>query len=130
MELELLEGENIILEEVSFSQKLILTNVRLMVFERKGFFVNSFNMEKEIPLEQIEEAYVEPGGAFGWSSAIVKMKKGESFNLGLKLSDSQAFAADFDREGLAGMHQRLKAINDSWTNAINSQLGAKVEADL
>jgi len=130
MELGLLEGENVILEEVRFSQKLILTNMRLMILEKKGFFINSFNMEKEIPLEQIEEAYVEPSGAFGWSSVIVKMKKGESFNLGLKLPDSQAFAADFGGEGLAGMHQRLKAINDSWANAINSQLGAKVEADL
>ncbi len=130
MESELLKGENIILEEVSFSQKVILTNMRLMILEKKGFFVNSFNMEKEIPLEEIDEAYVEIGGAFGWSSAIVKIKTGESFNLGLKLPDSQAFAADFGGEGLAGMHQRLKAINDSWANAINSQLGAKVEADL
>jgi hypothetical protein len=130
MELELLEGENIILEEGSFSQKVILTNMRLMILEKKGFFRDSFNMEKEIPLEQIEEAYVESGGAFGWSSTMVKMKKGESFNLGLKLPDSQAFAADFCGEILAGMNQRLKAVNDSWVNAINSQLGAKIEADL
>ena len=127
MELELIDGENIILEEVSFSQKLILTNTRLMILEKKGFFINSFNMKKEIPLEQIEEAYVESGGAFGWSSAMVKMKNGESLNLGLKLPDSQAFVADFGGEGLAGMHQRLKAINDSWANAINSQLRAKIE---
>jgi len=130
MELDLLKGENIILEEVSFSQKLILTTMRLMILERTGFFKNSFSMKKEIPLEQIEEAHVEPSGPFGRSSAMVKMKKGESFNLGLKLPDSQAFAADFGGEGLSGMHQRLKAINDSWVNAINSQLGAKVEAYL
>ena len=104
--------------------------MRLMILEKKGFFRDSFNMKKEIPLEQIEEAYVEPSAAFGWSSAMVKMKNGESTKLELKLPDSQIFAADFSGEGLAGMHQRLKAINDSWANAINSQLGAKVEVDL
>jgi hypothetical protein len=130
MELELLEGENIILEEVSFSQKVILTNIRLMILEKKGFFSDSFNMKKEIPLEQIEEACVEPSDDFGWSSTVLKMKNGESFSLGLKLPNSESFAADFGGEGPAGMHQRFKAINDSWVNAINSQLGAKIEADL
>jgi len=50
----------------------------------------------------------------------VENENGESVELGLKLPDSQAFAADFGGEGLAGMHQRLKAINDRWVNAINS----------
>ena len=97
---------------------------------KKGFFSDSFNMKKEIPLEQIEEACVEPSDDFGWSSTMLKMKNGESFSLGLKLPNSESFAADFGGEGLAGMHQRFKAINDSWVNAINSQLGAKIEADL
>jgi hypothetical protein len=127
MELELLEGENVILEEVSFSQKVILTNMRVMILEKKGFFGDSFNMKNKIPLELIEEAYVKSGGAFRWSFAMLKMKNGESVNLGLKLPNSESFAADFGGEGIVGMHQRLKAINDSWVNAINSQLGAKFE---
>jgi hypothetical protein len=124
---ELREDENIVLEDgyAGFRQNLILTNMRLITVEKKGWFRTSLSIKKENPFEQIEEAYVKPGGAFVWNSAMLKMKNGESVELGMKLPESQAFAADFGGEGLAGMHQRLKAIKGRWVDATNNQLRAK-----
>ncbi len=129
MEMNLREGEEVVLDDgySGFRRKLTLTNQRLIFWRKQGVFRTVWAQEEEIPLTEIEEAYVEPGGAFGWSSAMLKMKNGESIELGLKLPDSQSFAADFGGEGLAGMHQRLQAINDRWVDAINTQLRAKVE---
>jgi hypothetical protein len=87
--------------------------------------VTSWAQEEEISLAEIEEAYAEPCGAFGWSTVMLKMKNGESVELGLKLPDSEPFMSDLEGESLSSMHQRLKVIKDSWLDAINSQLMAK-----
>jgi hypothetical protein len=127
--MKLREGEQIVLDDgyLGFRRKLTLTNQRLIFWRKHGFFVTSWAQEEEISLVEVEEAYAEPSGAFGWSSAMLKMKDGESVELGLKLPDSEPFTPDLEGESLSSMHQRLKAINDRWVDAINSQLMAKVE---
>ncbi len=127
--MKLREGEQIVLDDgyLGFRRKLTLTNQRLMFWKKYGFFRTSWAQEEEIPLAEIEEAYAEPSSAFGWSTAMLKMKNGESVELGLKLPDSEPFMPDLEGESLSGMHQRLKAIKDRWVDAINSQLMAKAE---
>jgi hypothetical protein len=127
--MKLREGEQVVLDDgyLGFRRKLTLTNQRLIFWRKHGFFGTSWAQEEEIPLAEIEEAYAEPYGPFGWSTAMLKMKNGESIELGLKLPDSQSFMPDLAGERLSGMHQRLKTINDTWVGAINSKLWTKTE---
>ena len=127
--MKLREGEQVVLDDgyLGFRRKLTLTNQRLIFWRKHGFFVTSWAQEEEISLAEIEEAYAKSSGAFGWSSAMLKMKNDKSVELGLKIPDSEPFTPDLQGESLSSMHQRLKAINDRWVDAINSQLMAKVE---
>ena len=127
--MKLREGEQIVLDDgyLGFRRKLILTNQRLIFWKKHGFFRTSWAREEEIPLTEIEEAYTEPSGTFGWSTAMLKMRSYKSIKLGLKLPDSEPFMPDLEGERLYSMHQRLKAIEDRWVDAIHSQLMAKVE---
>ena len=127
--MKLREGEQVVLDDgyLGFRRKLTLTNQRLIFWKRHGFFRTSWAQEEEISLAEIEEAYAEPSGAFGWSAAMLKMKNDKSIELGLKLPDSEPFMPDLREEKLSSMHQRLKAIKDRWVDAINSQLMAKAE---
>lgn len=123
--MKLSEGERILLDDgsVGFRRKITLTNKRLIFQKKKGFISTSWVQDDEIPLDKIEEAYVEIVSKFsGKSAAMLRMKNGESIELGLKLTDSEVFGADFGGEGLAGMNLRLKMTNDRWVNAINNQL--------
>ena len=123
--MKLSEGERVVLDDgsVGFRRKLTLTNKRLIFQKKKGFISTSWVQDDEIPLDKIEEAYVEIVSKFsGKSAAMLRMKNGESIELGLKLTDSEVFGADFGGEGLAGMNLRLKMKNDRWVNEINNQL--------
>jgi hypothetical protein len=127
--MKLREGEQIVLDDgyLGFRRKLTLTNQRLIFWKKHGFFMTSWAQEEEIPLTEIEEAQIEPSGAFELSTAMLKMKNDQSIELVLKLPESQSFEAHMVGEKLSGMHQRLKTIKDSWVDAINSQLMAKAE---
>jgi hypothetical protein len=125
--MKLREGEQVVLDYgyLGFRRKLTLTNQRLIFWRKHGFFRTSWAQEEEIPLAEIEEAYAEPYGPFGWSTVMLKMKNGESVELGLTLPDSEPFMSDLQGESISSMHQRLKVIKDRWADAINSQLMAK-----
>jgi hypothetical protein len=119
------EDEKIILDDgpVGYRRKLTLTNKRLIFLKKKGVLTTSWVQEDEIPLEEIEEAYVEPGGAFfSLSTAWLKMKNQEPIELGLKLSDSQMLGTTLASDQTTDMTLRIKTVNDRWVNAINNQL--------
>jgi rRNA maturation endonuclease Nob1 len=127
LEMKLLEGEQIVLDDgpLGFRKKLTLTNKRLIIQKGKGLFNVYWAQESEIPLEEIEEAYVEPGGVFfTMSTAMLKMKNQQSIELGLKLSDSQMLGSTLASDDLTDMNLRMKTVNDRWVNAINNQLNA------
>src|SRR4030067_3532635 len=125
MEFKLLTGEQIVLDNGSlgFRKKLTLTNKRLIIQTGRGFFSVTWEQEDEIPLQEIEEAYVEPGGAFiTLSRAMLKMKNRGDIELGLKLSDSQMLGTTLATDELTDMTLRMKTVNDRWVTAINNQL--------
>lgn len=81
--MKLSEGEQIVLDDgyLGFRRKLTLTNQRLIFWKKHGFFRTSWAQEEEILLTEIEEAYTEPSGAFGWSTAMLKMRNDKSMSL-------------------------------------------------
>lgn len=126
--MELEADEEIILDDgpLGFRRKLMLTNKRLIVQKKQGVFTTKWVQEEEIPLDEIEEAYVEPGGAFvALSTAMLKMINQEPIELGLKLSDSQMLGTTLAGDQLTDMTIRMKTLNDRWVNAINNQLSKR-----
>lgn len=100
-----------------------MTNKCLVFQKGKGFFTVTWEQENEISLMDIEEAYVEPGGAFfTLSRAMLKMKNNETVELGLKLGDSQMLGSTLATDEVTDMTLRMKTVNDRWVNAINNQL--------
>jgi hypothetical protein len=123
--MQLVPGENIVLDDgpLGFRKKLTLTNKRLIIQKGKGLFNVTWEIESTIKLDDIEEAYVEPGGAFMvLSKAMLKLKNShEPLELGLKLSDTQMLGTSLAGDELTDMSVRMKTVNDRWVNAINNQ---------
>ena len=57
--MELEKDENVILDDGfwGLNKKLVLTNKRLLVQKRKGTIISKWEIEHEILLEEIEDAY-------------------------------------------------------------------------
>ena len=131
MEMKLLEGEKVVLDDgyVGYRQKLTLTNKRLVYSKKEGLFKTTWNMTEEIPLEQIEEAYTDTiGGLTQLSRAMLRMKDGKIRELNVNFGGGDALgmlaAPDMATEGAV----RTKTLCDKWVNAINQQLRLKVES--
>jgi len=128
MEINLLEGEKVVLDDgyVGYKQKLTLTNKPLVYVRGEGIFRTTWKLDEEIPLEQIEEAYTHTRGSLTQMSvAMLKMKDGKTREL--KISGGSGdlgslFAADMATD----MAVRTKTLCDKWVNAINQQLRLKV----
>ena len=119
-----LDGERIILEDSHFGsgRKVTLTDKRLIVQKNKGLLHPCWVIDEEIPLETIEEAYVDPGGFSGISSLWLKLNYGERILIPVSPSGSALIgslgAADFITDNAL----KLKAVNDRWASAINNQI--------
>ena len=131
MEIKLGEEEKIVLDNgyVGYRQKLTLTNKRLVYKKKEGVFKTKWNMTKEIPLEQIEEAYTHTTGGFSQKSyAKLRMKNGKITELNVEPGTGDALgmlgAADMGTE----LAIRTKTVCDKWVNAINQQLRIKGES--
>jgi len=127
MEMELLEGEEVVLDNgyVGYRQKLTLTNKRLVYSRKEGFFTTTWNVTEEIPLEQIEEAYTHTTGSLTQaSSAMMRMKDGETRKLNVNFGGGDALGMLTAPDMATDMAIRTKTLCDKWVNAINQQLSA------
>jgi hypothetical protein len=131
MEIALLEGEEVVLEDgyVGYKQKLTLTNKRLLYIKGEGLFRTTWKLNEEIPLEQIEEAYTQTIGSLTqMSEAMLRMKDGKNRELNVHFGGGDALgmltAPDMATEGAI----RTKTLCDKWVSAINQQLRLKVES--
>jgi hypothetical protein len=137
MEMELLEGEAVVLDNgnVGYRQKLTLTNKRLIYTQKEGFFTTTWNVTEEIPLEQIEEAYTDDKrvglGLSKASFAMLKMKDGETRELNIHIGDSDSLGMMFAADAGTDFAVRTKTVCDKWVNAVNQQLsaGLRLKAD-
>lgn len=122
--MELEKDENIILDDgpLGFRRKLTLTNKRLIIQKGEGLFRVTWKQESEIPLAEIEEAYLVADSFSALSSIKLRMKNGESVDLQLKLGDTQALGASLAADTLTDMAVRMKILNDRWISAINNRL--------
>ena len=86
----------------------------------------------QIPLEQIEEAYVDTTGSLVQNSTVkLRMKNGKICDLTLMLSDGDNMGLMFGENDGVQWAVRTKTLCDRWVNAIRQQLGkcAKNEID-
>ena len=124
MEMKLLEGETIVLEDSHFGswRKVTLTNKRLLVQRKKGLFSSYWAIDEEFPLETIEEAYVETSGFSGSSSLQLRLKKGEKYQLPIDLSGDAALGSLVAGDWVTDVALKQQAVNSRWASAINNQL--------
>ena len=130
MELKLLEGEKVVLDDgyVGYRQKLTLTNKRLVYKKKEGVFKTKWIMIKDIPLDQIEEAYTHTTGGFSQSSsAMLKMKDEKILELKVEMGSGDALGMLTSSDMGTDMAVRTKTLCDKWVNAINQQLRIKGE---
>lgn len=134
-EMELLEGEEVVLDDgnVGYRLKLTLTNKRLIFSKKEGLFKTTWKVTDEIPLEQIEEAYTDTRkaglGLSQLSSTMLKMKNGNVRELTFKLGDADTLGmliggSDIVVDGAV----RTKTVSDRWVSAINQLLRLKAES--
>jgi hypothetical protein len=131
MEMKLLEGEEVVLDDgyVGYRQKLTLTNKRLVYSKKEGWFNTTWNMTGQILLEQIEEAYTHTkGGLTQLSRAMLKMKDGNIRELNVNFGGGDALGILAAPDMATDTAIRTKTLCDRWVNAINQQLRLKVES--
>lgn len=90
--------------------KLLLTNKRLIIFRKKGFFKSTYIKTSEIPIKQIIEAYAD----VSFSGCLMKIthENGKwECRLGVPDSPRQLLYGTLDA--------KQRSITDRWVNAIN-----------
>jgi hypothetical protein len=118
MEMKLIEGEKIVLE----GGAVTLTNKRLVTLKKKSFFNFQLIQDKEIFLDDIDEAHNESGG-FGLLPTLnVKLKNGECIEVRVAMSGGDALSTMFAEDYVTDTTARQNAVNERWANAINNQL--------
>jgi hypothetical protein len=122
-------GEQIILEEENgFRSKIVLTNMRLLYLDKQGFIKSTWRFCSEIPLLNIEKAYVTTGGFLTQiNSACVKMKNGEEVDLEIQVGDGDVLGSFLAEDTGTDIALREKTKCDRWVNAINQQLNLNVK---
>jgi len=122
MEMKLLEGETIILEGFGSGRKVTLTNKRLVLQKKKGFFYSYWMIDEEMFLDAIDEAYAETGSFTGIETLQLRLKNGESYQLAISLSGSATLGSLVAADWVTDTALKQKTVNDRWANAINNQL--------
>ena len=124
MEMKLLEGEQVVLEDSHFSssRKVTLTNKRLLVQKKKGLFYSYWMIDEEFPLETIDEAYVETDSFSAIGSLQLKLKNGESIRLPVSPDGGALLGTLGAADWVTDSALKIKTVNDRWVNAINNQL--------
>lgn len=124
MEFKLLTGEQIVLEDSHFgsSRKVTLTNRRLLIQKKKGLFNSYWMIDEEIPLEKIDEAYIDSDSLTAIGTLQLKLTTGESYQLPISLSGGQMLGTFGAGDMVTDYALQQKTTNDRWVNAINNQL--------
>jgi hypothetical protein len=116
-------------EENGYRRKIILTNKRLLYLNKEGFFKSTWKLSSEIPLQNIEKAYVKTDGFLVQMSTVyLKMKNSEDIDLCLELSGGDALGSFFSEDQGTDMAVRTKVVCDRWVNAINQRLNFNVKS--
>ena len=123
--MELEKDENVILDDGYWgsNKKLVLTNKRLLVQKRKGTVISKWEIEHEILLEEIKEAYGMIDVFTSLSSLILKLKNKDQLFFNFKLIDSQMPGLGGD----IGINNAIKTkkITNKYLTGINNQIHNK-----
>jgi hypothetical protein len=122
LEIELLEGEKVVLEDSVGSWAVMLTDKRLVIQKKKGIFHSFWVIVSDFPLDTIEKAYTEMEPLAGITSLWLDFKDGESAQFPKLIGSAELIgtlgAADIPTD----MAVKINAVNNKWVNAINNQL--------
>jgi hypothetical protein len=124
MEMKLLKGERVVLENSPFgsSRKVTLTNKRLTIQKKEGLFFSFWIIEEEFPLDTIEEAYLRMVSLSGTSSLWLKLKDGKLIQVPIGIGSVEELGT-LEAAGMTTDYAlKIKIVNDRWVNAINNQL--------
>ena len=123
--MELEKDEDVILDDGFWesNKKLVLTNKRLLVQKRKGNVISKWEIEYEILLEEIEEAYGMIDVFTSLSSLILKLKNKEQLLFNFRLIDSQMPRLGGENETNIAM--KTKEITNKYLTGINNQIHSK-----
>ena len=123
--MELEKDENVILDDGFWgkNKKLVLTNKRLLVQKRKGTVISTWEIEHEILLEEIEEAYGMIDVFTSLSSLILKLKTKDQLFFNFKLIDSKMPGLGGDPGTNNAM--KTKEITNKYLTGINNQIHKK-----
>jgi len=123
--MELKKDENVILDDGFWgkNKKLVLTNKRLLVQKRNGTVISKWEIEHEILLEEIEEAYGMIDVFTSLSSLILKLKNKDQLFFNFRLIDSQMPGVGGD----IGINIAIKTkkITNKYLACINNQIQNK-----
>jgi hypothetical protein len=122
--MKLKRDEKVIMDNgpLGLKKKLTLTNKRLIFQKDEGIFNVKWNQEKVIPLNNIEDVYLETKAFTGKSSMKVKLKKGKRFELSLSLGDSWLLNDSSEDKMEKEKSTQLKMLHYRWVKAITNQL--------
>ena len=120
--MDLEQDEHIVLDDgtLGYKKKITLTNKRLIIQKGGGLFKGTCKKEKEIPLVDIEEAYVHVESSTSMSIMKLRLKSGNTEDIQFKLRDSEMAGASLGDPNVT-MPMKVKSITDRWVNAINNQ---------
>ena len=101
---------------------ILLTHTKLTFLKKEGVFKTRWVLSREIPLEDIEEAYVNTKKGILESSTLkLRMKNGEVQSVGFndtEITRNYVSSSESAWEAAA----REKTLCDRWASAINNQL--------
>ena len=120
--MKLRKDENVILDNGFWgpNKKLVLTNMRLLVQKRKRTVKSNWEIENEILLEEIEEAYGMIDVFTSLSSLVLKLKNKDQLLFNFRLIDSQM--PSLKEDSANHISEQTKEITDKFTKAINQQI--------
>ena len=102
-------------------RKILLTHTKLTFLKKEGVFKTRWVFSREIPLEDIEEAYVNTSGVLKDSTLKLRMKNGEVQSVGFNDTEINR-SNDSSSESAWEAAAQYKTLCDRWANAINNQL--------
>jgi len=116
--------EKIVLDNgpLGLGKKLTLTNKHLLIHKDEGVFDVNWKQEKVIPLNTVEDAYIETESFSNLSSFKLKLKNGKSIELSLSLDNSWLINDSPETKMNKEKSSQLKMLNYRWVKAITNQL--------
>lgn len=120
--MELEKDENVILDDGYWgsNKKLVLTNNRLLVLKRKGKVISNWEIENEVALDEIKEAYGMVDVFTSLSCLILKLKNKEQLLFNFRLTDAQMSGIEGNIETF--ISGKTREITSKFSTGINNQI--------